>query len=91
MNESNSTVKTVKLIMLGIVGIVGLIVLFSLVKFTTVRGNEYGVLETWTGGVSSDILPPKTHILFPGFMKHVYIYDGASQVFVMNNKTGGSG
>lgn len=73
--------------MLGIVGIVGLIVIFTMVKFTTIRGNEYGVLETWSGGVQPDILQPKTHILFPGFTQTVYIYDGASQVFVMNDKS----
>jgi len=87
MSESNSTVKTIKLVMLGIVGIVGLIVLFTMVKFQTVKGNEYGVLETWTGGVQNEILQPKTHVLFPGFMKTVYVYDGASQVFVMNDKS----
>ena len=86
MSETNGTVKAIKLVMLGIVGIVGLIVLFTMVKFQTVKGNEYGVLETWTGGVSTNILMPKTHVLFPGFMKHVYVYDGASQVFVMNDK-----
>lgn len=86
MQESKSINQTVKLVMLGIVGIVGLIVLFTMVKFTTVKGHEYGVLETWTGGVASEVYQPKTHILFPGFMKKLYIYDGASQVFVMNDK-----
>ncbi len=87
MSESNSIARTIKLVMLGIAGIVGLIVMFTMVKFVTVKGNEYGVLETWNGGVSSEILQPKTHVLFPGFMKTVFIYDGASQVFVMNNKS----
>ena len=87
MTESNSIVRTIKLIMLGIVAIIGLIVLFTMVKFTTVKGNEYGILETWTDGVINQVYPPKTHILFPGFMKQMYIYDGASQVFVMNDKT----
>lgn len=82
----NNTQKTVKLITLGIVGIVGLIVAFTMVKFQTVKGNEYGILETWGGGVISEVYPPKTHILFPGFMKKMFIYDGASQVFVMNDK-----
>lgn len=82
----NNTAKTVKLIMLGIAGIVGLIVIFTMVKFQTVKGNEYGILETWGGGVINEVFQPKTHVLFPGFMKKMFIYDGASQVFVMNDK-----
>ena len=91
MSESNSTAKVLKLVMLGIVGIVGLIVVFTMVKFQTIKGNEYGVLETWNGGVDNTILQPKTHVLFPGFMKTVFIYDGASQVFVMNDKSENKG
>lgn len=82
----NNTAKTIKLIMLGIAGIVGLIVIFTMVKFQTVKGNEYGILETWGGGVINEVYQPKTHVLFPGFMKKMFIYDGASQVFVMNDK-----
>lgn len=92
MNQSTtSIVKTIKLVMIGIIGIVGLILGFTMVKFTTVKGNEYGVLESWTGGVSDTVFQPKTHVLFPGFMKTMYIYDGASQVFVMNDKTEAKG
>ena len=91
MTESNSITRTFKLVMLGIIGIIGLVVLFTTVKFTTVKGNEYGVLETWSSGVVDQVYPPKTHILFPGFMKKMYIYDGASQVFVMNDKSENSG
>lgn len=78
--------KIIKLVMLAICLIVGLIVTFTAVKFVTVKGNEYGVRETWWSGVDNTILQPKTHPLFPGFMQTVYIYDGASQVFVMNDK-----
>lgn len=83
MNEKN----LVKVIMLGVVGIVGLVLMFTLVKFQTIKGNEYGILETWNGGVIAEVYQPKTHLLFPGFMKKMFIYDGASQVFVMNDKT----
>lgn len=84
--NSNNTGKIVKLASLGVALVIGLIVVFTMVKFVTIRGNEYGVLESWSGGVSTNILYPKTHVLFPGFMKNVTIYDGASQVFVMNDK-----
>jgi regulator of protease activity HflC (stomatin/prohibitin superfamily) len=86
MNTSTDAVKVVKLVLLGILCIVGVIFAFVAIKFQTVKGNQYGILETWTTGVSSNILQPKTHWFFPGFMNSVYIYDGASQVFVMNDK-----
>ena len=87
MKSQNQTMKTIKLAALGIAGIIGIIICLTTVRFTTIEGNQYGILETWTGGVSEEILQPKTHVLFPGFMKRVYKYNGASQVFVMNNKT----
>lgn len=76
--------KSVKYLILGaIVIIFGIKLLFDI---PTIRGNEMGVLETWSGGVSKDPLYPKTYIFFPGFLYKVYVYDMGRQVFVMNNK-----
>lgn len=75
----------------GLVGIVALIGLllssFFLVKIRTVEGNEVGVLESWTDGVSDIPLTPKTYIFFPGWMKTLYTYPTSGQVFVMNDKS----
>lgn len=60
--------------------------LFTL-NIETIRGNELGVKETWSGGVSAEPLPPKTHIFWPmGFTVNVTHYDMSSQVYVMNDK-----
>ncbi|QQE13609.1 hypothetical protein JD969_09160 [Planctomycetota bacterium] len=73
---------------LATVGIVALFLIaisFLMFDFETVRGNEIGVMETWSGGVEDEALAPKTYILFPGFMKKIYTYDVSSQIFVMND------
>lgn len=80
--ESNPATKIV--IVIG--AVIGLMVAFMLVKIRTVSGNELGVLETWSDGVVSEPLLPKTHIFFPGFNKTVYIYDMTQQVYAMNDK-----
>lgn len=73
--------------LLAIVAIFGFLVTFLLlVKIRTVEGNEVGVLETWSDGVSKDPLPPKTYVFFPGFSKSVYTYTTSGRVFVMNDK-----
>ncbi len=74
-----------------IVGIVMLLVVIAVVgltKVVTIQGNQIGVMETWTSGVQTNILQPRTYFLFPRFAKHVYPYDASSQVFVMNDTPG---
>ena len=85
-NSNNGIGGTIKLVFGAFIGVVILILLFTMVRFTTVHGNEYGIMETWRGGVQNEVLQPKTYVLFPGFMKTIYTYDGSSQVFVMNDK-----
>src|SRR6185503_9860517 len=52
----------------------------------TVRGDQYGVKETWSDGVVADPLPPKTYFLVPGFSQEIYPYNMGMQVWVMNDK-----
>lgn len=78
--------STNKLIGLIIASIIAITVTLTTVQFKSIKGNEIGVMETWTGGVMNEPLPPKTYTLFPGFMKTVYTYPISQQVFVMNDK-----
>lgn len=58
------------------------------INVETIQGNELGVKETWSGGVSDEPLFSKTHIFWPfGFTVDVTHYDMSSQVYVMNDKT----
>lgn len=75
--------KSILTIVLIIGGIIATMLLFEI---TTVHGNEYGVKETWSDGVVSDPLPPKTYFLFPGFSQKITPYDMGMQVWVMNDK-----
>jgi regulator of protease activity HflC (stomatin/prohibitin superfamily) len=84
--NKNSYMKNGKMIVSGIVMLLGVILALLAVKIVTIDGNELGVKETWSGGVSEEILQPKTYFLFPGWSQTVYTYDAASQVFVMNDK-----
>ncbi|MDR2981249.1 MAG: hypothetical protein LBV12_03275, partial [Puniceicoccales bacterium] len=54
-------------------------------RFTEVKGSQYAVLETWTGGVQEDPLPPKTYV-FNRWLTSPYLYDMTGQIFVMNDK-----
>ena len=76
-------------VVLAVLAIIALIVvaltLFS-VRVYTVKGNELGVLETWSGGVTG-ILPPKTYVYPLGFANTVYHYDASEQILVMNDQT----
>ncbi len=69
-----------------IIIVVVLVASLLLIKIRTVEGNEIGVLETWSDGVSNEPLTPKTYTFFPGFNKSVYTYSTSGQVFTMNDK-----
>lgn len=75
----------VKALKYGVPTLIVLAIVMALFKVETIPGNYIGVKETWTGGVDSEPLHPKTYFLFPGFMTTVYKYDASSQVFVMND------
>lgn len=70
----------------SIVAVVALLI-FSFVAFevVTVKGNEIGVLESWSGGVEDKPYHPKTYFLFPGWTQKLYTYDASTQVFVMSD------
>ena len=75
-----------KLIVSGILVLIALVLTAISFKVVTVEGNQLGVLETWTGGVSTNIMQPKTYFLCPGWSQSVYVYDASSRVYVMNDK-----
>lgn len=79
-NKSSFSLITIAILL--IIGIVG--VLLS-VEFVTIKGNQLGVKETWGGGVSAEILQPKTYIV-SRWTTDIIPYDASSQVFVMNDK-----
>ena len=80
------SVKSYAKLVLTIVGVIFVIaVTLMAIRFETIKGNQVGVLETWTGGVEPNIYPPKTYVLFPAFMKDMIKYDMSQQLFVMNN------
>lgn len=89
LDEIESEIKymknPVKLVISGIVLVIGLVVLLMTVKIETINGNQLGIMETWSEGVITNIMQPKTYFLTPGFNKHVFKYDASSQVFVMND------
>ena len=71
---------------LALLAVLALVVLFTwVIEIHTVKGNEIGVKETWSGGVIQTPLTPKTYFLVPGLTQTVYNYDMSAQVFVMNN------
>lgn len=85
-NRNMNTNKTpVSLIVVAILLVIGLVATLVSVEFVTIKGNELGVKETWGGGVSDEILQPKTHII-SRWTTDIIKYDASSQVFVMNDK-----
>ena len=76
----------IKIVVSGIALLIALVLMVISFKIVTIQGNQLGVKETWTSGVETNILQPKTYFLFPGWSQSVYKYDASSQVFVMNDK-----
>ncbi len=68
-------------ILLGVIGIV------YVADFETIRGNELGVKETFSGGVDPEPLTPKTY-LRNRFTTDIYHYDMSSKAFAMNDAAG---
>jgi len=72
----------------GIAALFLLIFSFFAFDIHTVKGNEIGVMESWSG-VDDEPRSPGTYFLFPGWSRRVYNYDMGVQVFVMNDNKGG--
>lgn len=81
----NTNKMPVSLIVVAILLVIGLVTTLVSVEFVTIKGNELGVKETWGGGVSEEILQPKTHVI-SRWTTDIIKYDASSQVFVMNDK-----
>lgn len=79
--------KTIKLVIAAAIGIALIIFVCEYVDFETVKGNELGVKETWSGGVEERVYQPKTYMLTPGWSQKIIHYDASSQVFVMNERS----
>lgn len=86
--QQQKTMKNnpIKLIISAIILLIVIVTAFTSIKIVTVEGNELGVKETWSDGVVTDIMQPKTYFLFPGWSQTVYKYDASSRVYVMNDK-----
>lgn len=57
------------------------VLMFDVVR---IRGNEIGVMETWTAGVMEESLTPKTYFCLP--WKKIVKYPTSVQIFVMNDR-----
>jgi len=77
----NLQIKTVISLVIMILVFLGCITTFTM---DTVKGNEMAVLETFTGGVRPDPVPPRTYFR-NRYLETYYHYDLSSQVFVMND------
>lgn len=73
------------LTLIGSLAIIIAILVVAAYRFVEVKGSEYAVLETWSGGVQPEPLAPKTYV-FNRWLTTAYIYDMAGQIFVMNDK-----
>jgi regulator of protease activity HflC (stomatin/prohibitin superfamily) len=82
--------KLKKTVIIGVISLIILIIISALtLRIDTIAGGQIGVLETWSEGVVSEPLHPKTYIWVPGFNKKVYKYSVEQQVFVMNDDDSG--
>jgi regulator of protease activity HflC (stomatin/prohibitin superfamily) len=73
-----------KLITVLITMVILIIIGFCTIKWETVKGNELGIKETLSGGVLTNILQPKTYMLWRGF-EDIIQYDASSQVFDLDD------
>ncbi len=78
-----------RLLVVGISAIVGLIVFSVMFDVSSVRGDQVGVMETWSGGVMPDPLPSKTYFCMP--WQRITTYPLSVNVFSMNDKGGEMG
>jgi len=68
--------------------VIGVFLFFVTIGWKTVEGNEVGVRETWSGGVDSNSLSPRTY-WYNRWTEKIYTYPTSGQVFVMNSKPSG--
>jgi regulator of protease activity HflC (stomatin/prohibitin superfamily) len=80
MNNKSITM----LIVAGALALFGLIGFLMSTDITKVQGNEFGVKETWSGGISEEAYPPRTYF-YLGW-DELYRYEASPQIFVMNSR-----
>lgn len=85
-SKNNKNMNPVKIVASGVILVIILVASLLSVKIVTIEGNQLGVKETWSGGIDTNIMQPKTYFLVPGWSQSVFKYDASSQVFVMNDK-----
>lgn len=69
-----------KLATIGIILAILAVVAMCSIKWETVKGNELGIKETFSGGVQTNVLQPKTYMLWRGF-EDIIQYDVSSKVY----------
>lgn len=74
----------IKWAILAVATVILLIAGTIMIEISTVRGNQIGIKETWTGGVEDYLYPPKTYFLFPGYSQRIYNYDMTPHVFTLD-------
>lgn len=79
-NDDYQPSSNSKLIITGIVGAIIIILGLVMIRWEVVKGNELGVKETFSGGVQTNILQPKTYMLWRGF-EDIFQYDMSIQVY----------
>jgi regulator of protease activity HflC (stomatin/prohibitin superfamily) len=69
-----------KLATIGIILAILAIVAMCSIRWETVKGNELGIKETFNSGVQTNVLQPKTYMLWRGF-EDIIQYDVSSKVY----------
>jgi regulator of protease activity HflC (stomatin/prohibitin superfamily) len=69
-----------RLATIGIILAIVAVAAMCSIKWETVKGNELGIKETFSGGVQTNVLQPKTYFLWRGF-EDIIQYDASSQVY----------
>lgn len=77
-----------RLIKVAVIGLILMIVGFFCVSFTSIKGNEMGIKETWAGGVEDRVYQPGMQWRIPAWSQKIYKYDMSVQTFMMKDPTG---
>jgi regulator of protease activity HflC (stomatin/prohibitin superfamily) len=69
-----------RLTTIGIILAIIAVIAMASIKWETVKGNELGIKETFSGGVENRVYQPKTYMLWRWF-EDIIQYDVSSQVY----------
>ena len=83
--KKTSNMNPVKTIVISVGAIIATVAFLLTVEFARVKGNQMGILETWSDGVVDKVYQPGKHMLIPGFSKDMIVYDMNLQSYTLQN------